>query len=115
MSQTVPYGAVVYAKDYRALAGVYEHVGGLTQRDADQEYLQLDAPSFQQLVLQIAESVAANITIEKPPRRRENTPIKLFLNVSSSENARQTAKELGGELNGAEKEWQFHGVKRCDG
>ena len=41
----------------------------------------------------------ANITIENPPRKRENTPIKLFLNVSSIENARQTAEGLGGELN----------------
>jgi predicted enzyme related to lactoylglutathione lyase len=115
MSQTIPYGAVIYAKDYRALAGFYEHVGGLTQREADDEYVLLEAPSFQLVILQIPERIAANITIEKPPRKRENTPIKLFLNVSSIQNARQTAKELGGDLNGAEKEWKFHGVKRCDG
>jgi len=115
MSQTVPYGAVIYAKDYRALAGFYERVAGLTQRDADQEYVLLEAPSFQLVILQIPERIAANITIEKPPRKRENTPIKLFLNVSSIENARQTANALGGELNGPEKEWKFHGVRRCDG
>ena len=115
MSQTIPYGAVIYAKDYRALAGFYEHVAGLTRREADEEYMLLEAPSFQLVILQIPERIAANITIEKPPRKRENTPIKLFLNVSSIQNARQTAKELGGELNGTEKEWKFHGVKRCDG
>ena len=115
MSQTIPYGAVIYAKDYRALAGFYEHVAGLTQREADEEYVLLEAPCFQLVILQIPERIAANITIEKPPRKRENTPIKLFLNVSSIQNARQTAKELGGELNGTEKEWKFHGVKRCDG
>jgi len=115
MSQAVPYGAVIYAKDYRALAGFYEHVCGLTQREADDEYVLLEAPSFQLIILQIPERIAANITIEKPPRKRENTPIKLFLNVSSIESARQTAKALGGELNGREKEWKFHGVRRCDG
>ena len=115
MSQPVPYGAVIYAKDYRALAGFYEHVAGLTQREADEEYVLLEAPSFQLVILQIPERIAANITIQKPPRKRENTPIKLFLNVSSIENARKTAKGLGGDLNGAEKEWKFHGVKRCDG
>jgi predicted enzyme related to lactoylglutathione lyase len=115
MSQAVPYGAVIYAKDYRALAGFYEHVGGLTQREADDEYVLLEAPSFQLVILQIPERIAANITIENPPRKRENTPIKLLLNVSSIENARQTAKALGGELNGHEKEWKFHGVRRCDG
>jgi predicted enzyme related to lactoylglutathione lyase len=115
VSQPVPYGAIIYAKDYRALASFYEHVAGLTQREADEEYVLLEAPFFQLVILQIPERIAVNITIEKPPRKRENTPIKLFLNVSSIENARQTAKGLGGELNGAEMEWQFHGVKRCDG
>jgi predicted enzyme related to lactoylglutathione lyase len=115
VSQPVPYGAVIYAKDYRALAGFYEHVAGLTKREADKEYVLLEAASFQLVVLQIPERIAANITIEKPPRKRENAPIKLFLNVSSLENARQTAKRLGGNLNGAEMEWKFHGVKRCDG
>lgn len=115
MSQPVPYGAVIYAKDYRVLAKFYEHVAGLTQREVDEEYVMLEAPSFQLVILQIPQRIAANITIDKPPRKRENTPIKLFLNVSSIENARQTAKVLGGDLNGAEKEWKFRGVKRCDG
>jgi len=115
MSQLVPYGAVIYAKDYLALARFYEHVAGLVQREADEEYVLLEAPSFQLVILQIPERIAVNITIDKPPQKRENTPIKLFLNVSSIEDARQTAKRLGGELNGAEKEWKFHGVKRCDG
>src|SRR5262245_36171519 len=115
MSQPVPYGAVIYAKDYRALASFYEHVAGLTQREADEEYVLLEAPYFQLVILQIPERIAAKITVDKPPRKRENTPIKLFLNVSSIENARLTAKGHGGELNGPENEWKFHGVKRCDG
>ena len=115
MPQPVPYGAVIYAKDYRALAKFYEHVAGMTQRESDKEYVLLETPSFQLVILQIPESIAANISIEKPPRKRENTPIKLFLNVTSIEQARRTAKALGGELNGEEKEWKFHGVKRCDG
>jgi len=115
VSQPVPYGALIYAKDYRVLASFYEHVAGLTRGEADEEYVLLEAPSFQLVILQIPERIAANITIEKPPRKRENTPIKLFLNVSSIENARRMVKGLGGELNGAEKEWTFRGVRRCDG
>ena len=115
MLRPVPYGAVIYARDYKSLAKFYEHVAGLTLREVDGEYVLLDAPSFQLVVLQIPEGIAVNITIDKPPRKRENTPIKLFLNVSSIENARHTAKLLGGDLNGAEKEWEFHGIKRCDG
>src|SRR5215510_3744360 len=102
MPQPVPYGAVIYAKDYRTLAKFYEHVAGMTQRESDKEYVLLEAPSFQLVILQIPGPIAANITIEKPPRKRENTPIKLLLNVTSIENARQTAKVLNGELNGPE-------------
>jgi len=115
VSQAVQYGAVIYAKDYRALAKFYEHVAALTQREAHEEYVLLEARFFQLVILQTPERIAAGITIEKPPRKRDNTPIKLFLNVSSIENARQMAKVLGGELNGREMEWQFRGVKRCDG
>jgi predicted enzyme related to lactoylglutathione lyase len=115
MSLPVPYGAVIYAKDYRALAKFYAHVAGLTEREADKDYILLDAPYFQLVVLQIPDRIAANTTIDRPPRKRETTPIKLFMNVSSIENARQAAKSLGGELNGAEKEWTFRDIKRCDG
>lgn len=115
MSQQIPYGAVIYAKDYRGLARFYEHVAALTQREVHQDYVLLESPAFQLVILQIPSRIAANITIDTPPQKRENTPIKLFLNVSSIENARQTATSFGGELHGAEKEWWFHDIKRCDG
>ena len=51
MSQPVPYGALIYAKDYRALAKFYEHVAGLTQREVDEDYVMLEAPSFQLVIL----------------------------------------------------------------
>ena len=112
---TVPYGAVIYAKNYRTLASFYEHVAALTQREVDEQYVLLEAPSFQLIILQMPEIIAANITVENPPRKRENTPIKLLLNVRNIQNARQAAKGFGGELNGAEKEWKFRDVRRCDG
>jgi hypothetical protein len=115
LSQPIPYGAVIYAGDFRALAKFYEKVAGLAQRESTEEYAVLAAPSFQLVILQIPERIAVNITIGKPPRKREDTPIKLCLNVSSLEKARLAAKALGGELNGTEKEWKFHDVKRCDG
>src|SRR5262249_35853981 len=76
MSLPISYGAVIYAKDHRILAKFYEHVAGLTQREANEEYILLAAPSFQLVVLQIPDRLAANITIDKPPRKRESTPIK---------------------------------------
>ena len=115
MLQPPPYGAVIYAKNYRELANFYEQVAGLTPREVDKEYVLLEGPSFQLVILQIPPRIAATITIDKPPQKRESTPIKLVLNVRSIENAREAARLLGGELNGVDKEWSFHGVKRCDG
>ena len=115
MPQSVSYGAVIYAKHYRALAGFYEQVAGLAQREAENAYVLLEGSAFQLVIHQIPERFAANITIETPPRRRENTAIKLTFPVSSIREARQAAKDLGGELNGPEKEWKFHGVAHCDG
>ena len=100
MSQPVLYGAIIYAKDYRALASFYEHEAGLTPLEA----------AFQLVILQIPNASQRTLQSRSRHGKRENTPIKLFLNVSSIENARQMAKGLGGELNGAEKEM---GVLGC--
>jgi predicted enzyme related to lactoylglutathione lyase len=115
MLQPPRYGAVIYAKDYQQLARFYEQVAGLTPREVEKDYVVLEAPSFQLVILQIPQRIAATITIDIPPQKRESTPIKLVLNVNSLENARQAARLLGGELNGVDKEWSFNGVKRCDG
>jgi hypothetical protein len=48
MSQPTPYGAVIYAKDYLTLAKFYEHVAGLMQGEANEEYVLLEAPERQQ-------------------------------------------------------------------
>jgi len=42
---------------------------GLTQCEADKEYVLLAAPSFQLVILQIPQRIAASITIDKPPRK----------------------------------------------
>jgi predicted enzyme related to lactoylglutathione lyase len=115
VQQSPPYGAVIYAKDYQTLAGFYERVAGLVPRESDEEYVLLEAPSFQLVVLQVPAAIAERITLESPPRKRENSPIKLFLNVTSIDQARQSARDLGGDMNDAEKEWSFNGIKRCDG
>lgn len=115
MRASPSFGAVIYAKHYRELAGFYERVAGLPALESDEEYVLLAAPSFQLVVLQIPAGIAETISIDKPARRRENTPIKLFLNVASIAEARRTARALGGDINDAEKEWSFHRIKRCDG
>ena len=47
--------------------------------------------------------------------RRENTAFKLSFRVDSLADARAAAKDAGGELNPPEKEWDFQGMRVCDG
>jgi predicted enzyme related to lactoylglutathione lyase len=108
-------GAVVYAKNAPALAAFYASVAGLTQVHAESDHVVLEASGFQLVVLAVPAHIAASIHISSPPRRRENTPIKLVFAVSSLAASRATAQRLGGELNAAEREWEFQGARVCDG
>jgi hypothetical protein len=67
------------------------------------------------VILAIPESIAASITVATPPARRESTPIKLVFHVGSIDAVRNAATNLGGELNGLEREWFFQDTKVCDG
>jgi len=108
-------GAVVYAKNAPALAAFYAAVVGLTQVHAESDHLVLEASGFQLVVLAVPAHIAASVLISSPPRRREETPIKLVFAVSSLAASRAAAQRLGGELNAAEREWEFQGARVCDG
>ena len=84
-------------------------------REITDEYVTLEAPGYFLVVLQIPQRVADTIAIDSPPRRREETPIKLIFSVDSLEEARQRVTTQGGALNDQAREWAFHGVRRCDG
>jgi predicted enzyme related to lactoylglutathione lyase len=109
------FGSVIYATDVRVLADFYSKVTSLHVRESTSEYVMLEESVYFLVVLQIPTRIAESITLDRPPRRRENTPIKLILPVSSIATARDTVAANGGELNPPEREWEFHGIRRCDG
>jgi predicted enzyme related to lactoylglutathione lyase len=108
-------GAVVYAKNAPALATFYSAVAGLSEVHAESGHVVLEASGFQLVVLAVPAHIAASIHISSPPRRREDTPIKLVFAVGSLAASRAAAQRLGGELNAADREWQFQGTRVCDG
>ncbi len=63
----------------------------------------------------IPQSIADSIVITDPPIIREETPIKLFLPVSSISEARAKAPALGGKINSASTEWEAGNFRACDG
>ena len=115
MTDLPPFGSVLYAKDFRAVADFYAKVTGLKVRESNDEYVMLETAGYFLVVLQIPKRIADTIPIDTPPERREQTPVKLVFAVESLQKARAKAAAHGGTLNAQAHEWVFHGSRRCDG
>ena len=75
----------------------------------------LESETYELVVVAIPAAIAKNIVIRTPPERRENTAFKLAFLVDSLAEARATATAAGGDLNPIAKEWDFQGMRVCDG
>lgn len=115
MSQLFGAGAVVYAKDVERVSRFYAEVASLRVAQEEPGYTVLESQGFQLVVVAIPARIAQQIEIASPPVRREDSAIKLCFSVPSLAQARSRVSALGGELNGAEREWQFQGSRVCDG
>ena len=65
--------------------------------------------------MRIPKRIAETVDIATPLEPREDTPIKLAFGVKDIAHARDRAAELGGAMRALEREWEFEGVKVCDG
>lgn len=108
-------GAVIYAKDFLRVANFYNNTTSLAIRTKDKSFVTLESESFQLVVIQAPSRIAGTIDIADPPKRREETPIKLVFFVGSISQHREIVKKFGGELYGKEKEWEFDEQVVCDG
>lgn len=108
-------GAVIYAKDIKRVSQFYSQVAGLAVVQEEQRFVVLQSITFQLAVVAMPPAIAQQVIVESPPVRREDTAIKLCFAVPSIAAARAVAAELGGELNGPEREWEFQGARVCDG
>jgi len=108
-------GAVIFAKNAENIADFYEQLFGLMVKHREQDKVVLESESFILVIHAIPSHIAENIHIKSPPKKREDTPIKLFLPVVSISDARITASSLGGGLLSADAEWSMAGFRACDG
>lgn len=115
MTHTGLIGAVLYAKDLRRLADFYSAVTGLQVNTIREGFAVLGPVSAQLVIVQIPSRIAEAIRIETPPVCREDTPIKLVFAVADLSAARDVARDRGGAVKPVEREWDFDGVKVCDG
>ncbi len=105
-------GLFIYAKHTERLASFYQAVAGMSRLHAVDGFVVLQSPDIQLLVHQIPPPIAAQIVIESPPVRREETALKFFFTVPSLESARSLAAELGGEV--FDESWQGPGFVVCN-
>ncbi|MFZ6775426.1 VOC family protein [Undibacterium sp. Ji83W] len=115
MSHLPNPGAVIYAKDLSKLSCFYEQVLQLTATHADDDYTILELPHFHLVIHAIPAQIASTFEISTPPQRRADTAIKLMLPVASISKARDAAVSLGGQIDGANYEWEFQHYRICDG
>lgn len=115
MPTPITAGAVVYAKDLGLLSEFYAAVVDMAVTEAEAGHVTLEARGFQLVVVAIPPQIASTVTIESPPKRREATPIKLVFFVQSLEAASAKVAPLGGQMNPAERVWQFQGATVLDG
>lgn len=108
-------GAVIYASDIRRIGAFYEQVAGLRITHAEGDHIVLESGAFQLVVVAVPARIAASIELTDPPRPREDTAIKLVLAVADMATAREAARSLGGQLLPPQREWQFQGMRVCDG
>ena len=115
MANPFTAGAIVYAKDVARLARFYAAVADLEIVHEVADHSVLESETHELVIVAIPAATAARIVIATPPVRRENTAFKLSFAVPSLAEARVAASAAGGELNPPEKEWDFQGMRVCDG
>ena len=108
-------GAVIFATKYKNLSEFYSTTINLKITKMDEVHAVLESDVFQLVIHQIPDDLAISIQLDSPPHRREDNPIKLVFVVNNIDRARKLMSEIGGELDGPEKEWEYEGHVVCDG
>lgn len=108
-------GLVLYARDMNHVAAFYAALAGLAETQRERDFVVLERDGFQLVIVAAPEAIAAQITISKPPRRREDTPMKPVFVVPGIDAVRVAVVEHGGCIDTAGGAWLFGPWRVCDG
>ena len=104
---------LIFAKDLEAMAAFYADAIGLRRRETS-------APGFVEMLRgsdvvlalhQVPEAIAEEITITRPPQRREDSAMKACLEVADIDATRAAVLEHGGL---ADATWDWEGRRYCE-
>jgi predicted enzyme related to lactoylglutathione lyase len=107
--------AVLYVKQLGPMQAFYRECFAMEVVDAAEEYCVLESEALVLSLVAVPDRIAATLHVSVPPRRREETPIKLSFSVDSIEGARLVVAEMGGLVDPRPSEWEFRGSMHCDG
>ncbi|MBI5279561.1 MAG: glyoxalase/bleomycin resistance/dioxygenase family protein [Burkholderiales bacterium] len=105
----------MYAKGPEAMGRFYSQVCGLEATTRDRGFIVLERGALQLVIVAIPPHIAATIQVASPPVRQEDSAHKLMFVVPSIAAARALAPSLGGVVDPEEREWEFQGMRVCDG
>jgi predicted enzyme related to lactoylglutathione lyase len=100
------YGAIVFAKDVQRMAGFYQEALGLrlVSASSTDSWVELTWGSSTLALHGIPPDIAADMTIESPPRPRAGAAIKLTFEAGNLAHTRTRVSTLGGVVLSAQEE-----------
>jgi len=105
----------LYGLDVAKLVSYYTGVIGFEIHEVGDGFTALHSPTLELVVVRIRPEHTDGVVLTDPPRRRQETPIKVSYVVASLEAARELAPFYGAAVDGVEHEWTWGGFTRCDG
>jgi predicted enzyme related to lactoylglutathione lyase len=97
--------AVLFAKSLHRVATFYREVLDAKTLDRSDDHESLECQGFRLLVHRIPDALAQSIEISVPPKRREQTAVRLDFPVTDIERARASARRLGGHVDDQPPPW----------
>jgi hypothetical protein len=106
---------VVFAKNKKRVSALYQRTLGLQVLGTDSSHDLLQGEGIELVVHTIPRKYAADIVISKPPKLREDTPLKPVFVVDSLDAVRAAVVACGGWLKPADQAWLIRGFTVLDG
>jgi len=100
MSGPARAGVLIYALNIERVSRFYEQILNASVVHADEEHRVLQSQDAQIVINAVPEPYRDSITIQSPPRPREEQAIKPFFTVGSLEFVAAAVEGLGGRLYG---------------
>ncbi len=111
----VKSGAVIFARNIKAVARFYENVVPMPVVAIEDGAIRLENETLQLVIHAVPKAVAKQIEITAPPRMRAQSAVKLVFAVDSLERVRGVIADLGGGMKPATSAFVWSGFRACDG